>query len=192
MRVATYHRVSTLDQEPGNARTELEAAAARLGELILQIEERGSGARNDRPGLQRLMRAARSGEVDTVLVWKLDRFGRSALDLLANIEQLQASAVRFIATSQGIDLRPGGDALSRLLVTVLAAVAEFERDLIRDRTRLGLARARRAGKRLGRPPSVSGSRVALAKRLRIAGKSWAQIALAAGCSPQSARRAVSR
>jgi DNA invertase Pin-like site-specific DNA recombinase len=137
-RAAVYHRVSTLDQNPALARDELRAAAARLGsEIVLDIEETGSGARNDRPGLQRLMDAARRGKLDAVLVWKLDRFGRSALDVLANIRDLDAAGVRFIATTQGIDIRPGGDAMSRLILGVLASVAEFERDLIRERTIVG-------------------------------------------------------
>jgi putative DNA-invertase from lambdoid prophage Rac len=86
LRAAIHHRVSTLDQNAGLARDELHAAAARMGaQVVLDIEGTGSGARNDRPGLQRLMEAARKGKLDAVLVWKLDRFGRSALDALANI-----------------------------------------------------------------------------------------------------------
>src|SRR5690606_6623303 len=128
MRAVTYHRVSTLDQHADAARTELREAASRLGaELIEEIEETGSGARNDRPGLARVMDLARRHKVDVVLVSKLDRFGRSALDLLANVRELETAAVRFIATSQGIDIRPGGDPMSRLLLTMLAAIAEFER-----------------------------------------------------------------
>lgn len=144
MRAALYHRVSTLDQNPALAREELRAAATRLGtEVVLDVEEAGSGTRNDRPGFQQLMNAARGGKLDAVLVWKLDRFGRSALDVLTNIRELESAGVRFVATSQGIDVRPSGDAVGRrLLLTMLAAVAEFERDLIRERTRLGLARAR--------------------------------------------------
>src|SRR5574337_123534 len=112
MRVAVYHRVSTLDQNPGLARDELHDAVARLGgDVVLDLEETGSGARNDRPGLQRLMEAARRGKLDAVVVWKLDRFGRSALDVLTNIRDLDAAGVRFIAMTQGIDIRPGGDAM---------------------------------------------------------------------------------
>jgi DNA invertase Pin-like site-specific DNA recombinase len=89
IRVAVYHRVNTLDQDPTLAREELHAAAGRLGgEVVLDIEETGSGARNDRPGLQQLMAAARRGKLDAVICWKLDRFGRSALDVLANIRDL--------------------------------------------------------------------------------------------------------
>jgi DNA invertase Pin-like site-specific DNA recombinase len=190
LRAAGYHRVSTLDQNPALARDELHAAAARLGaELVLDVEETGSGARNDRPGLQKLMDAARRGKLDTVLVWKLDRFGRSALDVLANIRDLDAAGVRFIATTQGIDIRPGGDAMSRLILGVLASVAEFERDLIRERTRLGMAKARESGKRIGRPQVKRPDRPAV-ERLRAAGKSWREVSEALGCTTWAAREAA--
>ena len=190
MRAALYHRCSTLDQNPALARDELHAAAARLGaEVTLDVEETGSGARNDRPGLQRVMDAARRGKLDVVLCWKLDRFGRSALDVLANIRDLDAAGVRFIATTQGIDIRPGGDAMSRLILGVLASVAEFERDLIRERTRLGMAKARQGGKRIGRP-RVPRPDPATVARLRAQGRSWSQIATDLGCSTWAARAAA--
>jgi DNA invertase Pin-like site-specific DNA recombinase len=188
MRIGLYHRCSTLDQNPALAREELHAAATRLaGEVVLDIEETGSGARNDRPGLQRLMEAGRRGKLDAVMVWKLDRFGRSALDVLANIRDLDAAAVRFIAITQGIDIRPGGDAMSRLILGVLASVAEFERDLIRERTKLGMARARASGKHIGRPQSARPARDEVL-RLRDAGESWRQVATALKCSTWVARQ----
>ena len=188
-RAALYHRVSTLDQNPTLARAELRAAAKRLGyRVVLDVEATGSGARNDRPGFQRVLQAARRGAFDALLVFKLDRAGRSALDLLANIRELvDVYGTRFVVTSQGLDLKPGGDAISRLLMTVLAAVAEFERDLIRDRTRLGLAAARRKGIRLGRRPKNGPSAAAVLAR-RAAGESWATIARALRCSVGKARR----
>jgi DNA invertase Pin-like site-specific DNA recombinase len=193
MKIATYHRVSTLDQNPALAREELRLAATRLGgEVALAIEETGSGARNDRPGLQRLMEAARRGQIDAVLVWKLDRFGRSALDVLANLRELEAAGVAFTATTQGISIKPGADAMSRLLVTMLAAVADFERSLIRERTVLGLQKARAAGKRIGRPAVLTGAQVAKVKKLRSAGNSWAQVAAAVGCKVGAARLAATR
>jgi DNA invertase Pin-like site-specific DNA recombinase len=189
MRVGLYHRVSTLDQDPTLARDELRAAAARLAaEVVLDLEEAGSGARNDRPGLQKLMEAARRGKLDAIIVWKLDRFGRSALDVLGNMHLLEAAGVRFIAITQGIDIRPGGDSMSRLILGVLASVAEFERALIRERTVLGLARARRDGARIGRPRTrPDGERVAA---LRREGESWTAVAKALKCSVSSARRAI--
>jgi DNA invertase Pin-like site-specific DNA recombinase len=151
-RAALYHRVSTVDQDPHAARHELRGAARRMGlRVVLDERETGRGTNNDRPGLVRILDAAQRGNIDAVLVWKLDRFGRSAFDLLGNLRQLEAAGVRFVSVTQGIDIRPGGDPISRLLLTMLAGVAAFERDLIVERTRLGLANARRAGKRIGVP-----------------------------------------
>ena len=151
-RGAIYHRVSTIDQDPAGARRELVQAAKRYGcRVALNVEETGSGANNSRPGLGRVLEAARRGAIDAVFVWKLDRFGRSAHHMLGNIRKLVVAGVRYLASSQGIDIRPSGDSISRLLLTMLGAVAEFERSLIVERTRLGLAKARREGTRLGRP-----------------------------------------
>jgi DNA invertase Pin-like site-specific DNA recombinase len=192
LRVATLHRVSTIDQNPALARDELRQAAGRMGELVLEVEEKGSGAKNDRPGLQRVLAAARKGAFDVLMVWKLDRFGRSTVDLLANVQQLHTAGVRFIATTQGLDLRPDGDAVSKLLLTMLAGVAEFERELTRERVTLGMRRAREAGKHIGRPAVTTGAEVAQVKRLRAARKSWATVAAAVGCTVASARRAAAR
>lgn len=187
-RIGVYHRVSTIDQDPTLADRELEHYAAHLGGAVtMQIRETGSGANNCRPGLQKLMDAARRGKLDVVLVWKLDRFGRSALDLLANVQALADAGVRFVAITQGIDVKPYGDAMSRLLLTMLAAVAEFERDLIRERTRLGLEKARADGKQLGRPRKDWPS-PAEVRRLRDSGASWSKCAAELNCTVAMARR----
>jgi DNA invertase Pin-like site-specific DNA recombinase len=187
-RAVLYHRVSTLDQDERLPLDELRAAAAARGlDVVLEIAETGSGARNDRPGLQRVLEAARRGKIDAVLVHKLDRFGRGAFDLLANIRTLEDAGVRFVAVSQGLDIKPGGDPMSRLILAVLAGVAEFERSLIVERTLLGLAKARRDGKRLGRPGSVD---AAAAIALRAKGATWRQIGAALGCAPSAAWRAA--
>lgn len=187
---ALYHRVSTADQDSELARDELREAAARLGyEVALEVEETGSGAQNDRPGLVRVLEAASRGKVCALLVWKLDRFGRSALDLLGNIRLLEREGVRFVAITQGIDIQPGGDPMSRLLVTMLAAIAEFERALISERSKLGIAKARAEGKRLGRPPleGVDHGKIAL---LRAQERSWRAIAKEVGVSYSTVRRSV--
>ena len=188
-RAAVYHRVSTLDQNPTLLRSELRAAVKRLGyRIVLDVEETGSGAQNDRPGFQRILRAARRGQLDALLVFKLDRAGRSPSTCSRTLRELvDVHGVRFIVTSQGLDLKPSGDAISRLLMTVLAAVAEFERDLIRDRTRVGLAAARRRGVRLGRRPLPGPPPVAVLER-RAAGQSWSRIATEFRCSVAKARR----
>lgn len=188
LRVGIYHRVSTLDQDPELARNELEGWAERQGgSVALDVTETASGAWNGRPGLQRVLEAARKGEIDAVAVWKLDRFGRSSLDVLANIESLASAGVRFVAVTQGLDVKPGGDAMSRLLLGVLAAVAEFERDLIRERTMLGLERARAKGKTLGRPKG-KGPSADDVRDMRQQGCSWKTIADELGCTVSMARR----
>lgn len=185
--VALYHRVSTLDQDPTLARNELRQAAAGMGmTVVMDVEEAGSGAKNNRPGLQRVLAAARRGEVKAILVWKLDRFGRSALDLLGNIRALEEAGCRFVVVTQGLDIKPGGDAINRLLLTMLAGVAEFERELIRERTMLGLEAARKRGRVLGRPFVKADT--ARIKELRAEGASWTKIAREARCTVATARR----
>lgn len=160
----TYHRVSTRDQDPTLARRELRAAARARGlHLVDQVEETGSGARNDRPGLARVLELANAGAVSSVLVWKLDRFGRSTLDVLANVEALNRAGVTFAATTQGLEVGPRASAMGRIVLTVLAAVAELERETISERTRLGLQAAKRKGRKLGRP---KGSRDSYRRRRR--------------------------
>lgn len=189
MRAALYHRVSRLDQNERLARVELRrAAAARRARIVLDIEEKASGARNDREGLQRILQAARRHQVDAVFVWKLDRFGRSLIDLLANVRQLRDAGVRFICVSQGIDLgRDRGDSASELQFNMLAAVAEYERNIIRERTLLGLAAARRRGARIGRPSDWPDPAVVRKLKRR---HSWPEVAKKVGKSVMQCRRAA--
>lgn len=193
LRAALYHRVSTREQNARLARVELRgAAAARRLRVVLDVEETASGRGSVRPGLARVLAAAERGAIDVVLVQRLDRWGRSTLDLLANLRRLRSAGVGFVAIAQGLEVRPHSDAVSDLTLTVLAAVAEFERAVIVERTLDGLAAARRAGKRLGRPlgeRAPSRERVAA---LRAGGTSWTTIARRLGCTIGSARRALQR
>jgi DNA invertase Pin-like site-specific DNA recombinase len=192
-RAALYNRVSTIDQDPTIARNELRSAARARGmNVVLEVEETGSGARNDRPGLQRVMEAARKNEIDAVVVWKLDRYGRSALDLLQNIRTLNDEGVRFVAVSQSLDIKARGDAISKLILAVLSGVSEFERSLVIERTRLGLEKARRAGKLLGRRVSRDAPDPRKVRALRASGDSWRTIANQLGCTSSAARRAYER
>ena len=187
LRIALYHRASTLDQDPQLARGELEAWAKRQGGTVVAlVEESASGAWNERPGLQRLLAQARRGQLDAVACWKLDRFGRSALDVLGNVRHLTSAGVRFVAVTQGIDIGSRGDAMSQLMLTVLSAVAEFERSLIVERTRLGMARAKARGKHCGRPKLLHPLPHEVVA-LRAAGKSWATVAAELRCSVGVAR-----
>lgn len=186
-----YHRVSTLDQNPELARDELRRAAAARGiTLALEVEETGSGAKNDRPGLLRVLEAAKRGKVAAVLVWKLDRFGRSALDVLTNVDTLAKAGVRFVAVTQGLDVAPGGDPTSRLILVVLSAVAEFERELIRERTRLGLDKARKLGRVFGRPVAIGADDRAKVTALAAQGKGAYAIAKQLGLKESTVRRFV--
>lgn len=173
----TYHRVSTADQRPELARDELRAAAAARGlEVLEEIEETGSGARNDRPGLRRVLELARAGRVGRVLVWKLDRFGRSVLDVLTNVQALNRAGVTFVATSQGLEVGADSGPMGNLVLQVLAAIAEFEREIIRERTRLGLKAARAKGVKLGRKSTLTYDQVMRGLRMRELGGTWNAIA----------------
>ena len=192
MRSATYHRVSTLDQDASTARDALRQAVQRRGhELTLEIEETGSGARNDRPGYQRLLKACQRREIDTLYLWKLDRLGRSTLDVLSTVDRLSQWGVTLEVIDQGLTIKPNGDSISKLILTVMAAVAEFERDLIRDRTRLGLARAKKhgtkSGKAIGRPSQAPKPDENQVRKLKEEGRSLRFIASALGTTVSAVR-----
>ena len=143
MKVCAYTRVSTPDQNPELQLQELRDYAARQGwEVVETYHDVISGTKARRPGLDRLMADARLRKFDCVLVWKLDRFGRSLVDCLNGIQALDSYGVRFIAVTQALDTDQRNPA-SRLLVHVLAATAEFERSLILERSQAGQARYRR-------------------------------------------------
>lgn len=186
---ALYNRRSTAAQgDPGAPMDELAMAAKQRGyRVALAIAETGSGTRNDRPGLQQVLDAARRGKISAVIVARLDRFGRSSLDLLANIRSLTDAGVEFICTEQAVHVKPGGDPMSGLMLTVLSGVAEFERATIRDRVLEGQRRAIERGQHIGRPRNKGPSGSAV-RRLRSAGKSWREISSALGCTVAMARR----
>jgi putative DNA-invertase from lambdoid prophage Rac len=152
LRVGLYARVSTHDQQtlPLQIRAMREYAAKRGWSIVAQIKEVGSGA-SQRELRTTLIASARRREVDVVLVWRLDRWGRSVADLVSTLQELQHLGVGFVSLTEALDLTtPAGRAMAGLL----AVFAEFEREILRERVRAGLAHARLNGKRLGRPPSV--------------------------------------
>jgi DNA invertase Pin-like site-specific DNA recombinase len=143
MRAAIYTRVSTADQNSELQIRELQEYVARQGWTITNsYEDVISGAKASRPGLNRLMEDAAARKFECLLVWKLDRFGRSLVDCLNNIEELGRHRIRFIATTQNLDTDEKNPA-SRFLLHVLGAAAEFERSLIRERTLAGQQRYKR-------------------------------------------------
>ena len=140
MKVAIYVRVSTADQNQELQLRELQDYAIRHQWEIVQIyQDTISGSSVSRPGLNQLMEDARARKLDIALCWKLDRFGRSLLDCLANLRELDLHGVRFIATTQALDTDNRNPA-SKFLLQVLGAAAEFERELIRERSKAGRSR----------------------------------------------------
>jgi putative DNA-invertase from lambdoid prophage Rac len=177
--VALYARVSTADQDCAMQLSELREYCSRRSWPIQKeyIDKGFGGRRVDRPEFLKLMADASRHRFDAVLVWKMDRFGRSLADLTQNIKSLKSYGVRWLSVSQALDTDDSNPA-SRLLMHVLGAIAEFESDLIRERVKAGLEQARRAGtksgKAIGRPRRVFRKDEVL--RLRAEGVSIREIA----------------
>jgi DNA invertase Pin-like site-specific DNA recombinase len=177
--------VSTADQHtiPEQVR-QLEQLARRRGWTIVRtVREVASGA-TKRAKRDALLDDARRREIDAILVWKLDRWGRSVADLVATMNELTALGVVFVSMTEALDLStPSG----RALAGMLAVFAEFERDLLRERVRVGLERARRDGTRLGRPPTAAAHATEV-RALRRRDLSHAEIARRIGIGETSVRR----
>lgn len=183
MKAAIYARVSTEDQDCAMQLTELRAYAGRMGWETSEYVEKAS-TRKKRPELERLLSDARQRKFDAVLVWKLDRFGRSVRELSENVGHLDQCGVRFVALLSSIDTDQRNPS-SRLMLNMLAAFAEFERDLIQERTKAGVAQAKRAGKHCGRPARVFD--VERARKLRARGLGWREIGAKLGVSHMTVR-----
>lgn len=151
LKAVIYARVSTSDQNCEMQVRELREYAQRRGWHVdaEYLDTGWSGAKASRPELDRLMHDASLRRFDAVLVWKLDRFGRSVRHCLDGIAALKGQGVRFLAVSQSIDTDESNPT-ARLLLHILASVAEFERELIRERVRAGVKSAKHKGKQLGR------------------------------------------
>jgi DNA invertase Pin-like site-specific DNA recombinase len=160
-----------------------EYATRRGWEIVLQVKEIGSGA-TQRESRERLLAAARRREIDVVLVWRLDRWGRSVTDLLATLQELEHLGVGFVSLTEALELTtPAGRAMAGLL----AVFAEFEREILRERVRAGLEHARRNGQRLGRPRTAA-LNADQVWRLHRAGISKAEIARRVQIGRTSVRR----
>lgn len=180
MKTAIYARVSTNDQNCEMQLRELREYVARRGwESAGEYVDSGfSGTKASRPALDKLMTAAGRREFDCVVVYKIDRFGRSVLHLSQQLAALTSFGVRFVAVSQALDTDSSNPS-SRLMLTILAGVAEFEREIIRERTLSGVRAAKANGKALGRPRRVFRRDEVL--RLReVEGISWRAIATRLG------------
>ncbi|MAJ64833.1 MAG: recombinase [Alphaproteobacteria bacterium] len=150
-----YARVSTQDQKP---ELQLDALTATGCEKV--FEEKASGAQRDRPQLQAALDYMRDG--DTLVVWKLDRLARSIKQLIETVEMLEGRGIGFRSITEAIDTTTSG---GRLVFHIFAALAEFERSIIRERTMAGLASARARGRLGGRPAALSNEDLAHARAL---------------------------
>ena len=188
-RVAIYARVSTANGQDVSMQTrELrQFAEARGWQIVGEYVDQGfSGAKDSRPELNRLMADARRRTYDIILVWKLDRFGRSLRHLVAALGEFEAIGIAFVSLRDSFDLTtPAG----RLMFNVVASFAEFERDLIRERVKAGIANRRAKGFRVGRKPvSIDSVRLQV---LRSEGRSIREIAVALGCSSSLVHKTLS-
>ena len=184
-RAGLYARVSTNDQQtlPMQSHALREYAARRGWTIAVQVREVGSGVAT-REAREKLLEAARRRQIDVVLVCRLDRWGRSVTDLLATLQELEHLGVGFVSPTEALDLTtPAGRAMAGLL----AIFAEFEREILRERTRAGLAQARLNGKRLGRPATAA-LHTAEIRKLHRAGIAKAEIARRLGVGRTSVRR----
>jgi DNA invertase Pin-like site-specific DNA recombinase len=187
LRAGLYARVSTTDQQTlaMQNRAMREYAARRGWVIALQLREVNPGAAR-REAREKMIEAARRREIDVVLVWRLDRWGRSVTDLLATLQELEYLGVGFVSLTEALDLTtPAGRAMAGLL----AVFAEFEREILRERTRAGLAHARENGKRLGRPATAAIHAVEINK-LHRAGLSKSEIARRLNIGRTSVRRVL--
>jgi len=153
MRAAIYARVSTKDQSRDMQMRDLRAYCAARGFTIIReyIDIGQSGAKDSRPQLNELMADARKRKFDSILVWRFDRFARSTKHLLLALEEFRSLGVQFVSYQENIDTR---SPLGQALFTIVSAVAQLERDLIRERVSAGVRNARAGGKQLGRPRRI--------------------------------------
>lgn len=188
--VALYARVSTFNgQDPEMQLAELREYAARRGWQVVQeyVDQGVSGSQESRPALNRLMVDAYLRRFDALIVWKIDRFGRSLKHLVNALAELAALGVAFVSLRDHLDLStPSG----RLMFQIIGAMAEFERALIQERVRAGIRNARAKGIQIGRPKViVDAFKIA---SLRDQGRSWGQIKTELGVSKGTAQRAFAK
>jgi DNA invertase Pin-like site-specific DNA recombinase len=185
-RAAVYVRVSTVDQHLQTQLIDLRQMASQRGlEIVREYRDQISGAKSRRPGLDELMRDARRGKFDVVLVWAFDRIARSVMHFLQVLDELNRLNVEFVSFREQVDT---GGPLGRAIVVIVGAIAELERALIVERVRSGMRRAKLEGQRLGRP-TLELDRDAI-RRDRRRGQSLGQIARAHRISRTTVHRVL--
>jgi DNA invertase Pin-like site-specific DNA recombinase len=171
-RAVLYLRVSSLDQNPETQLHDLRQMAAQRGyQIVAEFTDKISGAKARRPGLDELLRDARRGRFDVVLVWASDRIARSVKHFLDVLEELNRLNIEFVSFREQIDT---GGPLGRAVVVIIGAIAELERNLILERVRAGMRRARLEGRHIGRTPLTLDHQAICRDRCR--GQSLRQIA----------------
>ena len=185
-RAALYMRVSTVDQHPETQLHDLRALAAQRGfQIVEEYTDKISGAKAKRPGLDQMMKDARRGRFDVVLVWAFDRLARSVKHLIEVLDELNNLNIEFVSFRENIDT---GGPLGRAVIVIIDAIAELERNLIIERVRAGMRRARLEGRRIGRAP-LDVDRQAV-QRDRASGMSLSQVAQAHRISKASVCRVL--
>jgi DNA invertase Pin-like site-specific DNA recombinase len=171
-RAALYLRVSTLDQHPETQLHDLRQMAEQRGwEIVEEYTDRISGAKGRRPGLDQLMSDARRGRFDVVMVWASDRLARSVKHFLEVLDELGRLNIEYVSFRENLDT---GGPLGRAVIVIISAIAELERNLIIERVRAGMRRARLEGRHVGRKPLELDKPAILSDRAR--GQSLAQLA----------------
>ena len=181
-RLIGYTRVSTVEQDHALQRHDL----AKLGVTEI-FSDTTSGASPKRPGLKKALEALEKG--DTLVVWRLDRLGRSMRQLIDTVEEIQEQGAHLKSVNEAIDT---STATGRMLLHVLGALAEFERETIRERVTAGMASAKRDGRHVGRPQSMRPDMVATARGMLAEGKSWQEVSRMFRVSPSTLSRALRR
>ncbi len=185
-RVALYARVSTTDQSTDSQLLDLRRYVSERGWNIFKeyVDEGISGTKDSRPALNELMNDAKKRRFDVVLVWRFDRFARSTKHLILALEEFKNLGIDFVSYQENIDT---SSPLGSAIFTIISAVAQLERDIIRERVKMGLRRAKAQGKQLGRPRViVDADRIAA---LRAEGWSWSKITKELDVSKGTAQRA---
>ena len=185
-RAALYMRVSSLDQHPETQLYDLRQMAAQRGyEVVAEFADKISGTKAKRPGLDQMMADARRGRFDVVMTWACDRIARSTRHFLEVLDEMNRLNIEFVSFREQIDT---GGPLGRAMVVIIGAIAELERNLIIERVRAGMRRARLEGRQIGRRPLELDRAAILTDRQR--GQSLGQIAKAHGISRATVHRVI--
>lgn len=190
MKAGIYARVSTHDQQTLNMQIDAmkKYAAARDWQIETEIAEIGSGAKDTRPQREALINQAKRRQIDVIIVWKLDRWGRSVNDLFYTLNELNGLGVGFISLTEALDLTT---ATGRAMAGLLAIFAEFEREVLRERVKAGIAHARQKGGNHGRPVTIKKYEEEIAELFK-AGLSKSEIANQLGIGRTSVRRVLNK